>query len=352
MHIETYINAFVVTSRIECTKSRRWENSKIFNFRRVMRFPTHFFLFFDRKRTVEWTMAATTTSQKVRRWCFTLNNYSEEDEAQLQALASTASVNYMVYGREEAPTTGTPHLQGYVVFSTPKRLSGILALNLNSTAHWEKAFSAETSCINYCKKDGDFYEKENRRQGKRTDLEQAAETTLSLGVRQAALDHPSTFVKYHKGLQALREITFEAPPVTQKKDVIWIYGNTGLGKTKWVYDNFPRQDIWHQWTDRQWYNGYEYHKVALLDDLRSGDMKYTTLLQILDRYPIRVPIKGDYRHWCPETVIITSDRSPLSFEHGDEDPRQLTRRITKVMHFHGPDIWEDETSVYCDNDTN
>jgi len=49
---------------------------------------------------------------RVRRWRFVVNNYTEEDITQLK----NAEYKYIVFGQEIAPTTGTPHLQGYVEF--------------------------------------------------------------------------------------------------------------------------------------------------------------------------------------------------------------------------------------------
>lgn len=47
---------------------------------------------------------------RLKRVCFTLNNYTEEDEQRIQA--GVEFYRYAVYGRELAPTTGTRHLQG------------------------------------------------------------------------------------------------------------------------------------------------------------------------------------------------------------------------------------------------
>lgn len=51
--------------------------------------------------------------KKVRRHRWTWNNYTEADVAHLKSF-SEKDCDYIVFGREIAPTTGTPHLQGYV----------------------------------------------------------------------------------------------------------------------------------------------------------------------------------------------------------------------------------------------
>lgn len=46
----------------------------------------------------------------LKRFVFTLNNYGPEDEERIQG--HIADFRFAIYGREIAPSTGTPHLQG------------------------------------------------------------------------------------------------------------------------------------------------------------------------------------------------------------------------------------------------
>ena len=62
-------------------------------------------------------MKRTQETQKVN-YCFTYNNYTEPGEAALKTWLAE-NCKYAVYGHEVAPSTGTPHLQGY--FSLKKR---------------------------------------------------------------------------------------------------------------------------------------------------------------------------------------------------------------------------------------
>jgi hypothetical protein len=76
----------------------------------------------------------------------------------------------MVFGREIAPTTGTPHLQGYVHFERTKRLSGVRVLFPHGT-HLEPRRGTPEQAADYCKKDGDFEERGVLpAQGRRTDI--------------------------------------------------------------------------------------------------------------------------------------------------------------------------------------
>lgn len=54
-----------------------------------------------------------------KRWCFTLNNYTALETFHLEEERNAFS--YLLFGKEFAPMTRTPHLQGY--FETPNVIS-------------------------------------------------------------------------------------------------------------------------------------------------------------------------------------------------------------------------------------
>jgi hypothetical protein len=98
-----------------------------------------------------------------RAWCFTHNNYTEQDEAVLQGTLSTwkdkkgnYKTKYCIYGREVGEE-GTPHLQGYiqcynqVTFDTIKKILG-------DKPHIEVAKGSPSQNFDYCSKDGDYME--------------------------------------------------------------------------------------------------------------------------------------------------------------------------------------------------
>lgn len=81
-----------------------------------------------------------------RGWCFTINNYTENDEKEI----ASWDAQYVIYGREVGEN-GTPHLQGYVFYKTLKTLKAMK--KVHSTAHWEKQFGTCEQAIDYCKKE-------------------------------------------------------------------------------------------------------------------------------------------------------------------------------------------------------
>lgn len=91
---------------------------------------------------------------QTRHWIFTVNNWTAADEDVLIALGSTES--YIVWGYETG-LSGTPHLQGYVVFERVKRFSEAQRL-LPEGAHLEVKRGSPQQASDYCKKDGLFKE--------------------------------------------------------------------------------------------------------------------------------------------------------------------------------------------------
>nr|WAE42623.1 MAG: replication associated protein [Cressdnaviricota sp.] len=88
-----------------------------------------------------------------RKWCFTLNNYTESEETTIKTYIS--KFKYWIYGREIAPTTGTPHLQGFFESKSAVKFSTLK--NLNNRLNLRKAKGDEKQNYIYCFKEGDFF---------------------------------------------------------------------------------------------------------------------------------------------------------------------------------------------------
>lgn len=89
-------------------------------------------------------------------WCFTLNNYTDQDEEMLRTLSW--GTKYLVYGHEVGES-GTPHLQGFVTFQTNQRFKAVKKF-LPDGCHIEKARGTAWEAAQYCKKDDKGYVEE------------------------------------------------------------------------------------------------------------------------------------------------------------------------------------------------
>ena len=83
-----------------------------------------------------------------KRWCFTLNNWTDADVARLKKV----NCKYMVVG-VEVGDKGTPHLQGYVRLTKSTRFNAVKKL-IGPRAHIEPARGTELENDKYCRKDG------------------------------------------------------------------------------------------------------------------------------------------------------------------------------------------------------
>jgi len=96
-----------------------------------------------------------------KNWCFTFNNYTEDDllymESIGQNIGPNSCINYIVYGKEIAPTSGTPHLQGYVQFKKRLRLSQVKKI-ISNRINCRIANGTPFQNRLYCMKDDDAQE--------------------------------------------------------------------------------------------------------------------------------------------------------------------------------------------------
>lgn len=84
-----------------------------------------------------------------------------------------------------------------------------------------------------------------------------------------------------------------------------------------------------------WFDGYEGQENVLFDDFHGGVFKLPYLLKLLDRYPMRVPVKGGFVQWKPRRIFITSNIDPdLWFSNANrEHVAALNRRFTETFYF-------------------
>lgn len=146
-----------------------------------------------------------------RAYCFTWNNYTAQVEDRLRDIGGSPVCSYLLYGRELAPTTGTAHLQGYIVFSSRRRFA-VVAAQL-AGAHVQVARGSVLQNQDYCKKDEDYVEygavPDDLGQGKRTDIERYIEWCENYegwpAERVVMLTWPNLWVRYSSACLDFRE---------------------------------------------------------------------------------------------------------------------------------------------------
>lgn len=272
-------------------------------------------------------------NDQLRNFCFTINNYTDDSH---KALWSWDQVSYAIFGREVAPTTGTPHLQGYCELKSSKKFSTIK--KKIPTAKIAKRAEHATAAHNYvyCSKGGDFEEiGQISNQGKRTDIEIATDLIQSgTPMREVALNNPNTFVKFHRGLEKFQAVIIPPRDRNVAPEVICYWGKTEKGKTRHVYEQIEASPH-YAWGPSQgkWFDGYTGQDCVFMDEFR-GQLPFGFLLTLIDRYPMRVEFKGGFTQMAATKFVFTSPKHPRDWYDlsGDAHDKidQLLRRFTKI----------------------
>lgn len=258
----------------------------------------------------------------VRNWCFTINNWKNDD---IEAINSWSDASYVVYGKEVGENN-TPHLQGYVELTKKCRLSYMK--KLHNTAHWEPRMGTQSEAINYCIKDNDYVEIGTKKKaGERTDLDRVRTMALEDGMRMVTAKGNSQQIRI-----AEKFLTYNEEPRDWKPEVIWIWGPTGTGKSRLARERCNLSDLYTKNDGTKWWEGYDGHEDVIIDDFRDSWWSITEMLSLLDRYEKRVEYKGGLRQFKPKKIIVTSAMEPSAcYRNTGERIDQLMRRIDEII---------------------
>lgn len=266
-----------------------------------------------------------------KHWVFTVNNYTDACEAALRSAFDAGGISYFVYGRERGEND-TPHLQGFVSFSSKKKFT-VAKAAVGSRAHLEIARGTPEQAACYCKKDGDFVEFGEcpTGRGHRTDLDVIGGLLADgASIDEIRSQYPGTYLKHRRSIRD--EIRERVLPRNFKPTVKILWGPTGTGKTRSIYDFHSHETVYkHDGGD--WFDGYHGQEVVLFDDFSGSDFKLTYLLKLCDRYPMRVPVKGDFVHFRPKVIYFTSNVDPDEWYKNaiPEHRAAFFRRVSEII---------------------
>lgn len=300
-------------------------------------------------------------------WCFTINNvqliyqlaqetnpathFPEAFVGWLEFPEQRDAYSYLCFQLETAPSTGNLHAQGYIYLRSSQRLGWVkrfigryglhtdLARDLNP--HVERSRGTPQQNRAYCSKCDTGLPDTFRelgtlpRQGNRSDLAELTDAIIEGNdLNTIASTFPTEFVKYNKGIQALRHTLLAKPRnPAEETTVLWWFGPTGTGKSRRAFESYP--DAYIKMPNNKWWDGYEFHSTVILDDYRPSMCPFHELLRLLDRYPMKVEYKGGTSELQARTFVITTCERPelLWQDKTTEKIDQLIRRITEIRQF-------------------
>jgi len=269
-----------------------------------------------------------------RGWCFTINNWTAEDEEQLAALAG--SYQYLVFGKETGDE-GTRHLQGYVQYSTLKSLAQIK--KLLPRAHLEETKGRPDQAADYCKKDGDFFEdgtcplapkaKGDKEKRRWDEIRIAAEEGRIEDIPDDIRFNSPRLIEYHHS-RAQKKIKL---PDTECQH-LWYYGEPGTGKSRKAREDHP--DAYLKMCNK-WWDDYDNHATVLIEDFDLSHDKLCHHLKIWgDRYPFPAEIKGGKIDIRPALIIVTSNCHPTDIWNNPKDLTPILRRFKCIKFLKPP----------------
>ncbi|UOK21046.1 replication associated protein [Chifec virus UA13_101] len=232
-----------------------------------------------------------------KHWVFT--SYADE-----VSFFSLDCVDYCIFGNEKCPETGRWHKQGYVCFKKKYRLTALK--KLCSVTHWEPKRGSVEQAIQYCMKDGDFYEYGVKPMEERSNkCHFVMATDLCRKRKLSDIDTSEcypTYIRYKKTFDAM--IPMDKEPLSEPRGV-WVYGAPGIGKDSAVIEKYKPYVKSHN----KWWDGYNGEDTILFSDFDKHCCVWAaSLLKIwTDRYEFRGEVKNGFVSVHPKQFFVTSN---------------------------------------------
>lgn len=237
-----------------------------------------------------------------KRWCFTLNNYTEEELSHLSHTFDRLGAKYIL--GLEVGDSGTPHVQGYVEFKNQKEFASMR--RICPRWHLEKAKGSRKQNIAYCSKQAVF------------------KCNLPLPRRQQLLAEYDRVTWRSWQRDVLDTVALEP----NSRDVHWYWEGTGnVGKSylarylvlrhNAVVATGKTSDIMNQvklWLDE---NPEELGpRVVLIDVPRSGGnvVNYHAIENLKNGFMYSGKYEGGVCVFKPPHVIVFANNPPAEYE--------------------------------------
>lgn len=258
----------------------------------------------------------------------------QEFFANLRGMLSRQEVSFVSVGHEVAPQTGEHHLQGYL--ETPKGIKWTFArfqeltriASMEDTAWVVASRGSATENVNYTGKavaegrpymtEGEF---RNYGQGRSADMV-LVQKKLDAGVPIPTIykDHFETSAKHSRFFKEYSLV--QAKPRAWAMEVVYIYGPSGTGKSRYAQENWPESDSSY-WLPKQksggnvWWDGYVGQETVVIDEWFPGYFgpgHVNFMLTLNDRYPLRVPVHGGLVMFSSRRIVYTSNYPPSQID--------------------------------------
>ena len=270
---------------------------------------------------------------------FTFHLWSQEELNNYRIEPHEAIRRYV--WQVELTEQGLPHIQGYIELKPKKNWRakfmkqwvGLGTDRAHLSSGKDTKGTPKDNYI-YCTKadsrwmqgeqfgDWDNLDEETKKNGWSTVVERIKE---GAHLRQLYDEFPRESLTCSKGInQAIQALARPLAVLDPEQDNIqfcWIFGPSGTGKTRSVWDwaQLNNKQLYIKDPTSKWWCGFDpnVHDAVLVDDYRpNSQLPYDELLRLCDLYPLRVEPKGGSMMIRPKVVFITSNYAPWDMFRG------------------------------------
>ncbi|AGA18388.1 hypothetical protein [uncultured marine virus] len=244
-----------------------------------------------------------------RNFTFTLNNYTQEHLTTLEILVEQKAVKGIFYGKEVGES-GTPHLQGFICFTTTKSMKQ--CIKAIPGAHVEFMKGTIEQNVAYCSKDNDFVTLGTlpMTQKKKGEAEKERWEEALAAAKEGRFDDIPADIqfRYDRNIKRIYAENKPKPQTLNKLTNEWYCGPSGTGKSKQARDKYP--DAYVK-LNNKWWDGYADEETVIIDDFDKYDIALSGhLKRWSDHYPFPAEFKGGVKVIRPKRIIITSNYTP------------------------------------------
>lgn len=264
-------------------------------------------------------------------WLLTIKADGYTGKITLPPTSLPEGIAWILGQQEIGGNTGYRHWQIFVAFSTKQAVAGVRKL-FGQSVHAE--LSRSEAAASYCLKadtavDGSQFEfgaKPIRRNVK------VDWNAVWDAARERNLDAIPPHIRVCSYRQLLAIGADHEHPVAMLRETWVFWGDTGTGKSYRAF-NEAGPDCYVKDPRTKFWCGYSGQTSVVIDEFRGG-IDIAHLLRWLDRYPVRVEIKGSSRALNANKIWITSNMDPRKWypELDSETLAALLRRLT-ITHF-------------------
>lgn len=277
-----------------------------------------------------------------RGFLFTWNNYPPAYRTFLDGLTCV----YLVAGEELAPETGTPHLQGYIVWNHAKTEAATRTILRG--CHITVARGNHTQNDQYCRKTRGQDTSPNQSVYSRGTLptdpaDRGAGEKLRWQLawdlaKRGDIENIPPDIRLRQ-YSTIRRIERDFMPDMERLRGpcgTWIHGLAGCGKTRSVLDQYP--DAFPK-PRNPWWDGYQRQDIVLVDDIDRFDVRLGGHFKHwADAYPFIAEIKGGSQKIRPLRLIVTSQFTIEQIWEDEETRQALLRRFVVIEKVLGQNI--------------